>query len=137
MTKPLDDHGQPIDRFLNRELRVSRAVDELIGFLKGVVADDVVSAAEVVRLGEWVLMNREVLGYWPVSVLAHRLNRIFEDGHVDDDERAELRAFIYELLGSHAEDVFVKSDQATADEAASRNHLRPRYVRIHRTISVR
>jgi BRCA1 C Terminus (BRCT) domain len=107
MSSPLDNHGQPLNRFLNRDGRISRAVDELIGFLKGVIADDVVSTVEVVRLGEWVLMNREVLGYWPVSVLAHRLNRIFEDGHVDEEERAELRGFIYELLGSNAEDVFV------------------------------
>ena len=108
MSMPLDDDGQPLNRFLNRQGRISRAVDELIGFLKGVVSDDAVSAVEVVRLGEWVLMNREVLEHWPVSVLAHRLNRIFEDGRIDDEERAELKDFIFELLGSNARDVFLK-----------------------------
>lgn len=106
MTIPLDDHGQPINRFFNRAGRIDRAVDELIGFLKGVVADDEVTEGEVIRLAEWVQMNHEVLGYWPVNALTSRLNRIFADKQIDDEERADLRGFIYELLGSSPSEFF-------------------------------
>jgi hypothetical protein len=61
---PPEDHGQPTSPFLNRNARIDGAVDEMIGFVKGVIADDEVTTPEIERLGEWLLLNKEVLGFW-------------------------------------------------------------------------
>jgi NAD-dependent DNA ligase len=102
----LDDDGQPVSRALNRSARIDRAVDELIGFLKGVIADDEITDSEVIRLGEWVLMNEEVRGYWPVNVLSKRIDRIFADRMIEDEERADLRGIIYDILGTSPTEFF-------------------------------
>jgi len=105
----LDDNGQPLNRLLNRDRRVSRAIDELIGFLRGIAADNVVSAGEVLALGEWTLKNREAADVWPVNVLVARLNRIVADGVIDDEEREDLRMLVAEILGEQARQPFTSA----------------------------
>jgi len=36
----LDDHGQPLEKALNASRRITRAIHELIGFMRGIIADD-------------------------------------------------------------------------------------------------
>ena len=83
-----------------------RAITELLGFAKGIIADGCVSDAEAVGLLQWVDANPQVIAGWPGNVLFDRLQRIFEDGVVDDEEREELRQLLTDLVGE---------DQARAD----------------------
>jgi NAD-dependent DNA ligase len=74
-------------------------MDELIGFLKGIVADAVVTDGESRRLAEWLLENDEFAHGWPLNVLVARLNAIFADGHASTEEREDLRCLIEDIVG--------------------------------------
>jgi hypothetical protein len=68
----------------------ARGLDELLGFVKGIIADGAVSDAEAVALRQLLEANPLLLAEWPANVLAGRLERIFADGLVEDAEREDL-----------------------------------------------
>ena len=90
-----------------------RCVDELVGLVRGVVADGEVSETEVYRLAAWVEENRVVTSSWPGSAIAQRLSRIFADGRVEDEERADLRLLLEDLVAQPSAD-------AAAPDASTR-----------------
>jgi NAD-dependent DNA ligase len=94
-----DPHGQPIETANNASRRVTRAIHELIGFMRGIIADDHINEREAERLAHWVLANKEAVEHWPVNVLANRLNRIYADHQADEEERAELAELVKEVIG--------------------------------------
>jgi hypothetical protein len=98
----LDDYGQP-DRAINRERRMDREVNELIGLLRGVLLDGSVSENEVHALDRWFVVNREICGIWPADVLSARIRRVLADGVVDADERADLLALFQKATGETPE----------------------------------
>jgi NAD-dependent DNA ligase len=79
---------------------MNRAVNELIGMLRGIIADGEISVAETDVLAKWMLQNREVVDVWPVEPLASRLNAIYADGVVSDEEREDLRELVSQLVGT-------------------------------------
>lgn len=99
MPIPLDKHGQPFNLDSNYSRRMTRALHELLGLLRGIVADNYVSEVEAETLAKWVVTNREVANEWPVHVLVDRLERIYEDGDADEEERADLEALASEIVG--------------------------------------
>lgn len=94
-----DDDGQPLNRSWNYQRRVDAGIDELVGLIKGIVADQEVTVREAEILSGWVSNHPEIAGDWPCNVLVCRLNRIFEDERVDDDEREELKDVLLEIVG--------------------------------------
>src|SRR5262245_46286741 len=56
--KGLDEHGQPENRLFNHKRLVERAVDELIGMSKMVVADGKVDQQEADFLLQWMEKNK-------------------------------------------------------------------------------
>lgn len=97
----LDQDGQPLCLAWNSQRRIDAGIDELIGLIRGVLADNEVSEGEPELLAAWVLRHCEIVQEWPVNVLARRLNRIFEDGHVDDVERQDLKQLLAEIIGEN------------------------------------
>lgn len=95
---PLDAHGQPDARF-NAKRRIDRGVSELLGLVRGILVDGVVSEGEAHALHGWLQANPDLEGVWPVNVLAARLERIFEDGVVDTDEREDLAELLKQMVG--------------------------------------
>jgi len=93
----LDDHGQPVNRFLNQHRRLDRGVNELIGFARGVLADGRVDRSEAIALAKWIVANEEVATTWPVSVLSERVMKVFEDGRIDPSELVDLKEALQEL----------------------------------------
>ena len=93
-----DPHGQPQNRQFNASRLAERSIDELLGLCKGIISDGVVSPEEAAFLARWVDQQRAAIHLWPVNVLASRIDRMLEDGRIDDDERKEL----FELLGQIA-----------------------------------
>ena len=83
----------------NRAGELERAIDELLGVCKGIIADGVVEPNEVVYLKSWLEQNQELANIWPASVLSERLAGIYADGVVDPEEREELGELLYRVTG--------------------------------------
>jgi NAD-dependent DNA ligase len=96
----LDPDGRPRNRAYNQRRRADRAVNEMLGLVRGVIADGRVSDEEVESLRYWLAENEDVAHIWPISVLAERVQRIFRDGVVDDLERAELHQVLQQTTGA-------------------------------------
>lgn len=108
----LDPHGQPYNIRFNRARRAERDLSELLGLAKGLLADGVVTSDEALLVGQWICNHPDAAEQWPVNALAQRLQRIFADGHVDDDERLELAEVLSALVGGTA-GVILGEDAAT------------------------
>ena len=76
-----------------------RDLCEMIGMVKGVLADGVVNDQEAEALRVWTMAHPDVSAAWPGSVLSERLWRIFEDGNVSEAERADLKSLLEDLVG--------------------------------------
>ena len=70
----------------------------MLSRVKGVLADGVVTDAEARSLTAFVRANPEVARGWPGDVLLRRLQAIFEDGRVDEEEREELSRLLNRIL---------------------------------------
>lgn len=99
----LDGHGQPLARGLNAARRADRDLSELLGLIRGITADGAVNDAEAKVLQRWLDANPDVRDEWPASVLADRLARIFADGRIDEEERAELLDLLHQTTGDRPE----------------------------------
>ncbi len=99
MDTPLNPDGQPDITGYNYNRRVNRAINELIGMLRGIVADGIVNKSETQALAKWMLLNAEVANVFPVKPIAQRLNHIYADGIVTDEECRELKELIDQTLG--------------------------------------
>ncbi len=91
--------GKRAERMRDRR-RTAEALAELVGLVRGVVADGVVSREEADRLQRWVGEHPEAAGRWPANLLAWRLRRIFADGRVDPVERRHLGALLEQIASN-------------------------------------
>lgn len=96
-----DEDGQPLNVVWNCQRRIDAGIDELIGLIRGILADGVVTESEANTLAGWVARHCEIAREWPVNVLLSRLNRIYADGRIDDDEREDLKALLVEIVGEN------------------------------------
>lgn len=97
-----DVHGQPLAKL--GAARVSaRTLDELMGFVRGILADGDVSDAEARSLLAWCDQNPHAVQQWPGREIASRLKRIFSDGIVTEDERADLVSLLQSASGADPE----------------------------------
>jgi NAD-dependent DNA ligase len=101
----LDDYGQELDDYgqphpsVNRDRRLDRHVQELVGICKGQLADNLLSDEEIFSLTNWFILNSESIAKWPCNVIGLRLQKILEDGKVDEEEREELFSLLSDLTG--------------------------------------
>ncbi len=104
LTTPKDAHGQPIRLFrANLGNNVSKAIDQLSGMCLGMLADGVINDAEAAFFAEWIRKYAAFEPVWPFTDILARVERIFADGHCDDDEREELKSIMQALCGHTAE----------------------------------
>ncbi|MFC7537188.1 hypothetical protein ACFQPG_07380 [Sphingomonas sp. GCM10030256] len=80
---------QLLNRLNNGRLE-SRQIDELIGLARGVIADGVVSEAEVTFLEKWLVGNLSISTHPMIRLLYNRIEGILQDGIADEDERIDL-----------------------------------------------
>lgn len=102
MRKPLNSEGQPNNSRFNSLRRADRDIAEMLGLLKGVLADGVVTEAEATLLREWTRAHPDAVSVWPGNVLAARLTSIFLDGVVDKEEQADLADLLAAIVGGNA-----------------------------------
>lgn len=98
----LDQHGQPCNPNLNLARRTERDLSELIGLVKGMLVDGVVSHSEATYLRAWGMNHPDALRRWPTQLIFSRLEQFFLDGRIDDDERSELQELLAGLIGGTA-----------------------------------
>jgi hypothetical protein len=102
----LDPDGQP-NPAINIRRRESRDTSELLGIVRGILADGHVSDSEIVFLAEWLLTNQEFAARWPFNRLVERLAAALEDERIDEDERTELHEIMLAIVGNPSPDYFV------------------------------
>lgn len=100
MTTPLDDHGQPLNRAYFDRRVADRAVQEMLGVVKCLVADGVVDNGEMAFFRGWLRANPQALTQWPGDILSRRIERIFADGRIDEDEREDLYQLMHQAVGA-------------------------------------
>ncbi len=87
-------------RRIQEQSRLERAFAELMGVVRGIVADGSVSPDEAERLARWTRENPDVAARWPANMLARRLEVIVRDGRVDRRERVHLQGVLGGLAGN-------------------------------------
>ncbi len=95
----LDAHGQPLNDRFNAARRHERDISELLGMAKGMLADGVVNDAEADFLRTWGTNHPEAMSKWPASLVFSRLQQLYADGRIDEDERQELHELLNALVG--------------------------------------
>ncbi|MDR5821759.1 BRCT domain-containing protein [Caballeronia sp. LZ043] len=101
MSTQLDRDGQPLIRAFRGQAVAERKLDELIGIVKGVLADGVVSQGEAEFLLQWLEANREVAAIWPANVIYPRLAEALADGVLDLREEGELLELLLQTVGGN------------------------------------
>jgi len=89
-------------RLIQEQGRIERALAEMVGVVRGIIADGVVSSDEATRLARWTRENPAIAARWPANMLAQRLESIVRDGRVDARERAQLEAVLGQLARNPA-----------------------------------
>ena len=91
--------AQPANRAFNAARLTDRAVDELIGLCRGVLADGVVTDGEGRFLLQWMESNRDAANQWPANVLYRRLREMLVDQVLDVEEQSELIDLLSDITG--------------------------------------
>jgi hypothetical protein len=105
--------GQPFSLGFNAHRRMERDISELLGLAKGLLADGVICREEADHLKSWVAVHPDASDVWPCNIIAARLDRIYRNGVVTDEERDDLRDLLSDLVGGKA-GILVGLDAATA-----------------------
>lgn len=116
VTRHGDDDWSPVEKVLltfpgsvlpsreevqagNTTLLLERGINELIGLCKGIIADGRVDPNEAIFLKSWLETNADVANVWPANVLNERVNQIFLDGVVDEQEQLDLQQLLAKFTG--------------------------------------
>lgn len=93
--------GQPRVLAYRSEAVAERQIDELIGLVKGVLADGAICQEEVEFLYGWMTANKNAAKAWPASVLYPRIANALADGHIDADEEKEIMELLLATAGGN------------------------------------
>jgi NAD-dependent DNA ligase len=110
-----DEHGQPVARFGNLvQNNLSKAFDQLSGICKGMLCDGIVTDDEARYFHDWVRKHTTRETPWPFAEILVRLNSIFSDGIVSEEEREEVAAIMRQIVGGDALGESMSEDTSTA-----------------------
>ena len=74
-------------------------IPELIGLCRGVLADGTINFAEAEFILQWLNERSSVLETWPADELHKLLCTVLADGTLCEDEEAELKELLEEIIG--------------------------------------
>lgn len=80
-----------------------QSLGQLIALVNGLVADRVLSDAEIQFLGGWTKAHDAVVYDWPGNIIKERVSAVLADGIVTEDERAYLLETLDDLVGCKPE----------------------------------
>lgn len=92
--------GQAPHPSITHGRRKDRAVDELIGLCRGLLADGALHREEAEFLMMWLRGNAEFAYVYPFSVLYQRLADALSDGVLDSDEERDLIDLCLRMTGN-------------------------------------
>lgn len=75
-------------------------VNEFLGLLSGIAADDLVNEIEVNALVTWLNNNENIIDVWPVYDIYDKLSVIIKKDFLTEKDSTELLAFIKKLTGT-------------------------------------
>src|SRR4051794_28425903 len=90
MRSYLDDDGQPIEKVLNWDRRLDRGMDELIGIVRGVLADGALVIQEARFLLDWLNRNEPVRRDFFGKCLYDSLRKALDDDELSAEEEDAL-----------------------------------------------
>lgn len=96
-----DGDGRPRLVAFRSEAVAERQIDELIGLVKGVLADGAICQGEVEFLYGWMTENKGASNAWPASALYPRIAAALADGHMDADEEKEIMELLLATVGGN------------------------------------
>lgn len=88
-------------RAFRSESLIDRQIDELIGIVKGVTADGIVTQAEVEFLISWMDANRKAAELWPAKVLYPRLLNALSGGAMSIENESEILDLLIRTVGGN------------------------------------
>lgn len=97
----LNEHGQPLIQAFRAQAVADRQIDELIGIIKGVMADGMVHQGEVEFLIRWMESNAASLDAWPAKAIYPRLLAALADNNMDLDEEREIMDILLATVGGN------------------------------------
>ncbi len=89
-------------RFNRKDIQ-DRQIDTLIGLSKGLMADGKVDQAEAEYLLSWLIQNSQSSSNPIIENLLEKLELMLEDGILDPEESAELKASLQSIAGETSE----------------------------------
>ncbi len=98
LRSPSDTDNAPA--FVQRAMKWAKGTNELHGLIRGILADGVVNEKEATAARQWFRNNPDTLSDLLVKRLFDRLERVFSDGIVTQDELCDLREIFSEYTGS-------------------------------------
>lgn len=101
---PGHDRGKAPSATMTLRRRQDRAVDELVGLCRGVMADGHVNQQEAEFLLGWLQRNSDFVREWPFRPLYDRIGQLLDDGVMDADESADLHDTLMRFVGGEAFD---------------------------------
>ncbi len=94
-------HHNPLIAAFRNEAIVDRQIDELIGIIKGVTADGMVSEHEVRFLLSWMDANRKAANVWPAKAIYPRLAAAVAGGKMSLEAESELLGLLIDAAGGN------------------------------------
>lgn len=102
---PAAEKPAPVNESLIRVYRhtaiADRQIDELIGIVKGVMADGMVTQGEVEFLLRWMETNRQAANLWPAKALYPRLAQAAAKGVMTLHEEGEMLDLLMKTVGGN------------------------------------
>jgi NAD-dependent DNA ligase len=89
--------------YYRQQVVADSVISQLLGICKGLVCDGVVNLEEARFLFKWFESNKDLAHVFPGRELFCRLERIFADGIVSEEEREELKLLLLSVTGQTAE----------------------------------
>lgn len=77
---------------------ITADMQELQGFLQGVLADGRINEAELTKLSEWVDARCHLRACWPYDELESVIAEVMRDGRIDDQEHEALLQFFGDFV---------------------------------------
>jgi len=77
-------------------------VNEFLGLLKGICADDRLDLSEIESIEKWIDRNADMADKFPVEPVYDRIRAAKADRHIDQEEKTDLYKLLSELAGDNS-----------------------------------
>lgn len=72
---------------------ITKGIQQLHGVLDGIALDEMINDKEIIYLSNWLEYNKHLRSNYPYDEVSFVLNKIVEDGEINDNELVELLEF--------------------------------------------